>query len=697
MTLRSRRRGEPRCALGVAIAVAGLVAAPARADDGKPAEGPPELTADIAPVLGANAPVYWGWNEFVVRLQNVSARPLRGEVEVRSNAFGHEGGFTSTAPYAVGAGAAASIRVPMHMPAYGDVTVRIVDEAGKELTTRQFTGTGARGAFLVDVNDPSHLRGAIHETTFVPGYAPGGGFGAGSASAPQILLGSPRFDPATGDPILPDRAALYGAASAVVLRSDTLARVVGAELDALAGWVLSGGTLALVFVRPEDVRHPTVAAFVGAEPVRGPPSPEMVHELSLPTGSGSKIIPFARAPSDDVNKTLVGWTGGNLHGSPYGSSASYGLGEVHLLGFDPTKKPGVDDPWVLTRMIDLVRAAHDRRSTLVFSDGPGHDASDATAIRRQLDPNESSRWAIAAAAFLLCIYSILAGPVNFGTASKAGTPLRALRWLPLFAAGAFAIVVGIGVAAKGVRGRARHLTLVEAGAGMSRGVARRWRGFYASSAEELTVRTSDGSSVVASAVQSSDDSRDKMVVDRDGARLVGLAALPWQTVVVREDGFASLGEGIALVADGADVVVHNRSGRDLRAAILAMPAGDPRYFAHIKDGESVRSGAGRELGKTPEERNWIAAVARPMPAGAIDVRRLGADYLDPILEGDARGLADAWNALEQTAGPYIDWFPQGVPVLLAQLDGGEGRTSDAGLRLDSDRLLVRVVGYGGRP
>ena len=34
---------------------------------------------------------------------------------------------------------------------------------------------------------------------------------------------------------------------------------------------------------------------------------------------------------------------------------------------------------------------------------------------------------------------------------------------------------------------------------------------------------------------------------------------------------------------------------------------------------------------------------------------------------------------------------------LGQLDGGEGRASDSGLRLESDRLLVRVVGFGGKP
>ena len=38
-----------------------------------------------------------------------------------------------------------------------------------------------------------------------------------------------------------------------------------------------------------------------------------------------------------------------------------------------------------------------------------------------------------------------------------------------------------------------------------------------------------------------------------------------------------------------------------------------------------------------------------------------------------------------------------MPVLIAELDGGEGRSQDSGLRLDLDRVLVRVVGYGGVP
>jgi len=255
------------------------------------------------------------------------------------------------------------------------------------------------------------------------------------------------------------------------------------------------------------------------------------------------------------------------------------------------------------------------------------------------------------------------------------------------------------VAAKGFRGRARHLTLVEAGAGMTKATARRWRGFFASRAEELTVRTSDAASVVSSAVSVSDSERDRLVIDRDGARLVDVAALPWQTVVVREDGFASLGEGVSILHNPADnsVLIKNRSGRNLRGAILKMPAGAPRYFARIGDGEQVASTAGREIGSNAEERNWLATISRYAVAGSLDIHPLGGNDLGPLLDKDAPGLAEAWYALERASGASADWLPADLPVLLAQMDGGEGKRSDSGLRLESDRLLLRVVGWGGRP
>jgi hypothetical protein len=350
-------------------------------------------------------------------------------------------------------------------------------------------------------------------------------------------------------------------------------------------------------------------------------------------------------------------------------------------------------------MVDLARRGYDRRSTVAFRPGDEQAHGDLNRVRRELDPNESSRWAIGFSALLLCLYAVLAGPVNFSLASKRGKPLRALRHLPIYAAVTFAIVVGIGMAAKGVTGRARHLTLVEAGAGMTRGTARRYRGFYASRSKDLTVRTTDSSSIVSTAVLAElSDPRDHLLVDRDGARLVDVAALPWQTVVVREDGFTSLGDGISIVADpSGDIAVVNRSGRDLRAAVLWLPSGGARYFTRINDGARVVAGAAVDLGTKKEGRGWLSLVGTGRRVGGIDVHDLGASALAAVLEPDAPGLGEAWWALEEAASDAIDWFPDGVPVLLAQIDGGEGRTSDSGLRLETDRLLVRIVGFGGSP
>ena len=83
--------------------------------------------------------------------------------------------------------------------------------------------------------------------------------------------------------------------------------------------------------------------------------------------------------------------------------------------------------------------------------------------------------------------------------------------------------------------------------------------------------------------------------------------------------------------------------------------------------------------------------------GSLDVHELHSSALRAILDKDASGLSEAWTALEGAPDTPVDWFPPDVPVLLGQLDGGEGRMSDSGLRLESDRLLVRVVGYGGKP
>jgi hypothetical protein len=695
--------------VGAAIAACFLVLpAIARAEAAaSPALPPSDIAVEAVPMFAAAGAISLGWNEIVVRLQNNGTKPARGTIKISVGRFSVDHGFQATAPYSVGAGASVHVRIPVHVVLFSEVHLRVLADGGEgppiaETTLTTFAPTGA---LLVDVSETSRLRGVINDVPLALLYAAPGGPSSGS-TPPALSVGSPRFDPATGDPMLPDRTALYTSADAVLMRSDLLSRLGGAELDALAGFVLAGGTLAIAVVRPEDIRHPTLTSFAGGNITRRGVSSEALVELDPPTptrtfGSTSgKVIPAAKNPLPDVSETLSGYYGGNLHGSAYGTSATYGMGEVHFLAFDPTRKPAVDDPWAQIRMIDLTRRAFDRRSTQVFR--PGNELTGSyDHVRQQLDPNQSSRWAIGVAALLLCVYAVIAGPVNFALASKAGKPLRALRHLPIYAAATFAIIVALGMFAKGINGRARHLTLVEAGGGMTKGSAQRWRGFFSSRAKELTVHTTDGSSVVSTAMFSDGvDSADHLVVDRDGARLVDVAALPWQTIVVREHGFASLGDGIALVRDGgagAGVTIVNRSGRDLRSAILRLGDGTCFYAAKIKDGASLASSAALPLAGNMAWSSWIARLTSTTRAGSIELHTLAASNLHYTLEPDAPGLADAWVAIEEAAGYTVDWFPDGVPVLVGQLDGGEGRTGDSGLRIESDRLLVRIVGFGGAP
>ena len=108
------------------------------------------------------------------------------------------------------------------------------------------------------------------------------------------------------------------------------------------------------------------------------------------------------------------------------------------------------------------------------------------------------------------------------------------------------------------------------------------------------------------------------------------------------------------------------------------------YFPKLADGETVSLRQGRSLGPAPA-------------SSAFGTRTLSASLFHDQVEEKAKGAGAAWEALEALTGSDADWWPDDVPVLIAELDGGEGRNQDSGLRLDLDRVLVRVVGYGGVP
>jgi hypothetical protein len=179
-----------------------------------------------------------------------------------------------------------------------------------------------------------------------------------------------------------------------------------------------------------------------------------------------------------------------------------------------------------------------------------------------------------------------------------------------------------------------------------------------------------------------------LVVDRDGARLERLRTKPWATIVVREDGFASLAGGISIVRgpDG-EVVIKNRAARDLLGVVLKTPGRPAVAFGRIRDGASAR-----------EKDGTATALSTALPkVGAYGpVHPLSAAMLAPELDRHVEGLGAAWKAIEEAA-PDVDFWVDDVPVLIAELDGGEGKLEDSGFAVDVDRVLVRVVGWGGVP
>jgi hypothetical protein len=646
------------------------------------------------PVLGPGSPLPEGWSSYVVWLHNGGASELSGTVRLEAKTtFARElSRGLSTAPFTLAPGARAKLELPTHGYASSpaELELHAVAADGVLLAAATVPEPRPNDPLLVDLSTPSRVASGVRGAGLLLVNRGGGGLRESSA-----LVTTPPTDPSSGDLTLPRWPAVWSPASLVVTSGRRLATLGKPELRALTDWVLAGGALGVALERPEDARFPALAALVGGSIERTTPSPELLAPALFyqpgdtsggagPRGAHLPIVATRLAPSAETAPLLEGFSGGNLRPSPWGAVASYGLGEVHLLAFD-LGEPFAADRWVTLKLADLLRHSFERRLAVALPLGrTGFDGPGANAIRAELDPNRSMRWTIVVSALILLVYAALAGPLSFWLASRKGKPLRALVHLPLWAAATLGLVVTIGLLGKGIRGRARHLTLIESGAGMERAPATRFRGFYASSTREMSVQPSARSSLIE--VATGDDFVDRtLVVDRDGAHLERMRTKPWATVVVRDDGFASLAGGISVVQGATgEVTVHNRTAHDLVAVVLHLPGTGFVLFPRIADGKSVKASEGKPLAKT---------LGLPSPVGA---HPLGATDLAASVDAHAEGLGAALAALEAQANE-ADWWPSDVPVLLAQIVGGEGKLTDSGMRLDRDRVIVRVVGLGGVP
>jgi hypothetical protein len=652
------------------------------------------LKLDAVPALGANSPSVDGWGEIYIRLENSGAAQLSGYVELRSSAVGRAALRTlSRAPFSIAPKGRVNLLLPSHnLLRVGEAKLVAVDAQGEQLSEGALPSVRTLDPLIFDLHIPSRLAPALN-TQPVPirRRSPSYGFGGTPAT---LSVTTPQLNATTGELALPDLAAGYASATVVLASGRTISSLPKPAVDALFSWVLAGGALALVIDRPEDVHSGWLEALVGGhvQSCAAARTLSQVTQFAVPVenpgkgslGSAPRVTLESVKPSAELAATFFGLTGANLRVSPWGESASYGLGEVHLLAFNPNTEFAANDPWLRLELIDLVRHAWERASVVALPHGQASlDEPRAENVRRVLDPNEGTRWTVVVSTLLLLIYAGLAGPLNFYLAQRAGRPLRALLYLPVWAGLALASIVLLGILGKGVSGRARHLTLIEAGAGMARASLTRFRGLYGARADDLTVRAARGS--VLDVMGEADEVTRDLLVDRDGLRLERLREKPWQVQVVREDGFVNLGAGVSLVqGPNGELSIKNRCARDLLAVIVNAPGQGMSYFPKLSDGDTVSLRQGRSLG--------------PAPAGTrFGTRPLSVGSFHDQVEERAKGAGAAWEALESFTGSDVDWWPEDVPVLIAELDGGEGRSQDSGLRLDLDRVFVRVVGYGGVP
>jgi hypothetical protein len=655
------------------------------------------LSVDVQPMLGTGTPAVDGWMSAHVRIDNRGNETVRGTLSVDAElSWARMGGGprnTTQVPFSVAARSQVSVEVPVHgFPGTSPGLHAIARTSeGEVLAEAKSAELRTTDPLVFDLTSPSHIAAALRNIAVPLSHTRWGGI-----ASPVLSVSSPRNEPRTGEPVVPRTASGYASVTLVLGTPSELARMSEEARAALSDWLLAGGALALALERPEDLRLPYLAAWAGGTVYQEKAPAELGEEAAfavpvdpgMPSGPGTGgggTTDLRLSPSSAARDELRGYRGGNLRPTPWGAAASYGLGELHLLAFRPNVEPFVSDPWTHHKVADLTRHAWDRAASIALPHAESTlDEARLRLVRRELDPNQGSRWTIVVSALLLLAYAGVAGPLNFYLARRSGTPLRALSRLPLWSALALALVVLLGALGRGVSGRARRLSLIEASAGMSRAAVTRFRGLYASSAQERVVQASARGNVLDVAGDAAETGR-RLVVDRDGARLTSLRGRPWEVVVVQEDGFMGIGGGVSLLrSDGGQLSIKNRLGRDLIGAVL-MPAnpGSARFFARIKDGEAVIESSGKPV-----------TIWRGVGFGRSS---LSLGPISTTLDQSVKGLSSAWEAIEAATTRNIDFWPLDVPVLIGQLDGGEGKLSDSGFPLEADRTLLRVVGEGGVP
>ncbi|MFO0612179.1 MAG: hypothetical protein U0414_06315 [Polyangiaceae bacterium] len=656
-----------RFVLFIGVLFAWVLARPALAQS-----EPPELAVEAHYVFPKSA-VRGGVNEIIVRLENLTDEPAVGRVYVSASM---PDSTAAEAAYRLDAHARGILHLPVQVTDTFTAILK-VEKSGTLVARSEIRASSVRGHHVVDLAESSHLF--TMNGMLLP-------VATGSSRSGEIQVETPAVDAGTGDLVLPWFATGWAGVDLAVVASDRLARLDGVELESLSAFVLGGGTLAVNVVREEDCHSANLTALLGGACARALPRREQLRPspTRLNISRSSPVVPPI-APGEAT--LFTSYAGGNLKPTVFGASAQYGLGRVVLLGFDLGAAGVADDPWVQLRLVEMLdRDSHSSTSIAVPGErGEGEETYGGPyRARRMLNPERGGNWGVALSAILLCIYAVIAGPIAFSRAKKQNRPLRALLWLPLFSAAMFLVIVAIGAASRGSGARARRMTFIDLGAGMDRGVGRRWRAILFSSSATFDAAPDRRTSFLRRTwMERNEGEPSTQLIDREGLQVKGVNVAPWETVLLREEGIFSVGQGVSVGVDEAGSVhVRNRTGRALKSVLVKLKDGTLRFFSELAPDTAITAPAAG-----PGERPSMAVTSPSSASSQIESAFLG-----------QAGTPDAitFGAILDAVGRDVDWAPTGVPVVLALFDEPPGR-SDAGAPIDWDRTVLRVVGVGGEP
>ena len=653
------------------------------------------------PIFGDACVARGGAIEVLVGIQNTTGETLAGTVRVDATGAYAQGVRTVHAvDFHVAARSLATVRIPTPLGSDGAITtLTVVDGRGRTLSQQPLHFDNPVDNLFVDATPGSRLAYALRAANFPdPAAAPSIATSRLAGLGVQLTPCSVDRVAATGDVVLPRTPEGFNGVRMMVIDSTTLIGLGPTERSALADWVLEGGTLTVLPMHVDDLRHATLASFIGNGITAFAPPPVDVSTSEW-YGALPEQLTYA-LPQADTVAHIQTFSGGHLQhrtlaplfpwGPPeyLGATAEYGFGHVHVLSINPTSPPGIEDPWAVGVVTHLAE------QTTRHDDVLGNDNRVPTPVRRFLDPNEAFRPGLGAAVVALLLYAVLAGPLSFRLARRRKRPLRALMWLPVWSVALFAYIVILGGVSRGFQGHARRLAIFELPAGMARGRVHRYHGYFSGDAggmrihalgsPRMTVDPSAGTGFVT------------LTLGRGESLLSGVAITPWTTLAVSESGVETLPGFVSLLPDTmGQVRIVNHLRYALRDVIVLAPgAADAWTFREIAPNGSRVLTAGTRVATTV--LGSLATGSWPDATYGGDNTAFRPGWQVASLFGSDTDRVQIWDAVV-AAVPNIGLSTVAQPVLLARVIIPRGDETDGGLRVDRDEMVVRVAGWGGAP